>query len=59
MEDEFKVVAFSVVDSKLSITVDTNKDGQPVLTVLLDIAEVPDEVAALFAKKVVPSTPAA
>lgn len=37
--------------SKLMILVDPNADGEALLKVELDLAEAPDEVMALFAKK--------
>lgn len=49
--EENKSVSFKVEDGKLVVQVDPNKDGQALLTVHLDIAEVPDEVIELFKKK--------
>lgn len=51
MSEEKKVVSFEVEDGKLKLVVDPNRDGQPVVSLVVDIAEVPDEVAALFLKK--------
>jgi len=48
---EAKKVEFSVVDGKFVIEVDPNADGKALLIVSVDIAQVPAEVAALFAKK--------
>lgn len=49
---EAKKVSFSVVDGKFVIEVDPNGDGKVLLTVALDIAQVPVEIASLFTKKV-------
>ena len=49
---ENKIVDFKFEGSKLIINVDPNKDGEVVLSVSLDMAEIPDEVASFFAKKV-------
>ena len=45
-----KAVSFEVVDGCLVIGVDPNRDGQAVVSLKVDLAEVPDEVAALFKK---------
>ena len=50
MEEEKKAVEFKVEGGKFYIKVDPNKDGQPVLELFIDIAEVPDEVISLFKK---------
>jgi hypothetical protein len=47
---ENKVVDFKVEGGKVIITVDPNKDGQAVLVVAVDIAEIPDEVIDMFKK---------
>jgi hypothetical protein len=52
---EAKKVSFSVVDGKFVIDIDPNADGKVLLSVSLDIAQVPAEVAALFAKKEEPA----
>lgn len=44
METEKKVVSMEIKDGSLIITVDANKDGQAVLSVTVDLAEVADEV---------------
>lgn len=48
---ENKVVDFTFEGSKLIVKVDPNKDGEHVLEVKIDMAEVPDEIASIFAKK--------
>ena len=47
---EAKKVSFSVVDGKFVIEIDPNGDGKVLLTVALDIAQVPAEIASLFSK---------
>jgi hypothetical protein len=47
---EAKKVEFKVEGTKFVILVDTNQDGQPLLTISLDMTEVPDEIMALFVK---------
>lgn len=49
--EEGKVVSFHVVDGKFLIELDLNKDGKPLLALSLDIAQVPAEIASVFAKK--------
>jgi hypothetical protein len=48
---EAKVVDFKFEGSKLLINVDPNKDGQVVLAVTVDLAEIPDEVLSLLSAK--------
>jgi len=48
--EEKKVVDFKVEDGKLKILVDTNKDGEPVVSLVVDIAEIPDEVVSALKK---------
>lgn len=48
---EAKKVSFAVVEGKFVIEVDPNADGKALLVVSVDIAQVPAEVASLFAKK--------
>lgn len=49
--EEKKVVDFKVEDGKLKILVDTNKDGEPVVSLVVDIAEIPDEVVSALKKQ--------
>lgn len=37
-------VSFKVEEGKLKVGVDINEDGQPVLEVVLDLKELPEEV---------------
>jgi len=47
-----KAVDFRFEGSKLIVVVDPNKDGEPVLSVELELAEIPDEVlSAINSKK--------
>ena len=48
--EEKKVVDFKVEDGKLKILVDTNKDGEPVISLVVDIVEIPDEVVSALKK---------
>ena len=48
---EIKATEMKLEDGHLVILVDPNKNGKPVLKVILDIAEVPSEIAELFKKK--------
>lgn len=50
MEVVAKKVSFSVIDGKFLIEIDPNADGKALLTVALDIAQVPAEIASLFSK---------
>lgn len=47
---EGKVVDFQVEGTNLVIIVDPNKNGVALLTLKVNVAEVPVEVAALFQK---------
>ena len=47
---EKKMLDFKIEDGKLHLSVDPNKDGQPVVTLVVDMAEVPDEVLSAFKK---------
>jgi hypothetical protein len=48
---EAKPVTLKIEGTKLVVAVDSNKDGQPVLTLNLDLLEVFDEVGGLFKPK--------
>lgn len=48
---EGKLVDFKFEGTKLLVTVDPNKDGQCVLKVEVDLAEIPDEVLSLISGK--------
>lgn len=48
---EHKAIDFKIEDGKLKIAVDPNQDGEPVLKVEVDLAELPDEVISAFRKK--------
>lgn len=37
--------------TKLIVTIDGNNDSQPVLSLTLDLAEIPDEVMSIITKK--------
>ena len=50
MTDENKILSMELKDGKLVISVDSNKDGEPVLSVSVDILEVPDELMKLLKK---------
>lgn len=45
------VVKFNITDGKLAVEVDPNKNGKPVLSLLIDLAEVPSEVLSVFQPK--------
>jgi len=44
MSEEKKVLDFKIEDDKMLLTVDPNKDGQPVLSLAINLKEVPDEI---------------
>jgi len=45
-------VKYEFQGSKLKVEIDPNGDGQPVLSIVLELAEIPDEVlSAISAKK--------
>jgi len=44
-------VKFEFEGSKLRIVVDPNKDGEALLRLELELAEIPDEVVSMLAKK--------
>ena len=48
MSNENQAVSFKIDDGKLNLTVDPNKDGQPLVTLSIDLKEVPDEVVDAF-----------
>ena len=45
------MLEFKVDEGKFIISVDPNKDGQPVVFLSVDLTEVPDEIASLFKKE--------
>jgi hypothetical protein len=48
--DEKKVVDFKIEGDKFIICVDTNKDGENLIEIKINLLEVPDEVVALIKK---------
>jgi hypothetical protein len=48
---EVKPVSYKLEGTKLVVSVDANKDGQPVLVLQLDMLEAFDEVGGLFKPK--------
>ena len=46
-----KVVSMEIIDGELIIAVDSNKDGQPVLKLTIDLLEVPEEILQAIKKK--------
>ena len=52
---ENKAVEMKFEGSKLVLTVDPNKDGGPVLTLVVDLMEIPDEVMSIIASKKSPA----
>ena len=48
---ENKAVSFVFEGSKLIVSVDPNKDGEVVLRVEIDMAEIPDEVLSVLNSK--------
>jgi len=48
---EAKAVEMKFEGTKMVWSVDPNKDGQPVLTLMVDLMEIPDEVMSLIAAK--------
>jgi hypothetical protein len=49
--DEKKMIDFKFEDGKMILSVDPNKDGEPVLFLMIDAAEVPDEIVSIISKK--------
>jgi len=47
---EPKAIEFKIEDAKLIVIVDPNKDGQPVIHLSVDLAEVPDEIISALRK---------
>ena len=45
------MIDFNFEDGKLILSVDPNKDGQPVVFLSVDVAEVPDEIVSALSKK--------
>ena len=43
-------VSFNIFDGNLVVSVDSNLDGKPVVTVKLDLAQLLAEIASLFKK---------
>lgn len=46
-----QVVTMKIDGGALLISVDPNKDGQPILTLSIDLLEVPDEIVTALKKK--------
>lgn len=44
-------MSYKFESTKLIVTVDGDEDGAPVLSVTVDLAEIPSEVLALISKK--------
>jgi hypothetical protein len=44
-------VKFEFEGSKLKVSVDPNGDGQPVMKIELELAEIPDEVLSVISAK--------
>jgi hypothetical protein len=49
--EEKKMLEFKFENGKVLLTVDPNKDGQPVFKAEIDAAEVPDEILSAIKKK--------
>jgi hypothetical protein len=49
--EEKKALDFKIDGGKFILSFDPNKDGQPVLSLSVDLVEVPDEVISLISKK--------
>lgn len=47
---EKKMLDFEIKDGKLILSVDPNKDGEPVVFLSVDLKEVPDEIVSAFKK---------
>ena len=47
----YKMIDMSIRDGKFHLSVDPNKDGEPVLVLALDLAEIPDEIISVFMSK--------
>jgi len=45
---EHKALSFAIVESKMVIAVDPNKNGAPVVKIEIDLKEVPAEVLAII-----------
>jgi hypothetical protein len=54
---EKKMIDFKFEDGKFVLSVDPNKDGEPVLFLALDVKEVPDEIVSALTKKDEETTP--
>jgi hypothetical protein len=48
---ENKSVEMKFEGTKMIVNVDPNKDGGPVLVVMIDLMEIPDEVMSLVSSK--------
>lgn len=46
-----KAVKFEFEGSTLRIILDPNKDGEPLMRIEIDMAEIPDEIVSILAKK--------
>jgi len=46
-----KIVEFGVLGTKFWVAVDPNDDGEALISIEIDLAEVPDELLAIFSKK--------
>ncbi len=49
--EEVKSVDYKFDGTKLIINVDPNKDGQSVITLTIEMAEIPDEVLSAISSK--------
>jgi len=47
---EKKMLDFKYKDGKMIISIDPNRDGEPVVFLSVDIKEVPDEIVSAFKK---------
>ncbi|MCK5615253.1 hypothetical protein KAR91_76020 [Candidatus Pacearchaeota archaeon] len=47
---EAKKLDFKMEDGKFVILVDPNADGEPLLRIMINLSEVPDEIVSLFKK---------
>lgn len=45
-----QIVSFTIEEGSMVITVDPNKDGQALLSLKIDLLEVPDEIVSLIKK---------
>lgn len=51
LKQEKKAMSFKLEDGKFFFLLDPNKDGEPVVQLMIDAAEIPDEIISLISSK--------